>query len=38
MNTISINSENSETSDLHRSLLNLTNIIILKRSYKYAAL
>ena len=33
-----MNSENSETSDLHRLLLNVWNKINLKRSYKYVAL
>ena len=38
MNTIFMNSKNSKTSDPHRSLLNLTENIYLKRSGKYAAL
>ena len=38
MNTIFTNSENSKTSDSHRLLLNLTDIINLKRSDKYVAL
>ena len=38
MNTIFMNSENSETSDCHRLLLNLTDKINLKRSDKYIAL
>ena len=38
MNTIFINSENSKTSDSHRLLLNLTDIINLRRSDKYVAL
>ena len=38
MDTIFMNSENSETSDLHRLLLNLTDKINLKRSDKYVAL
>ena len=33
-----MNSENSETSDLHRLLLNVSNKINLKRSDKYVAL
>ena len=32
MDTIFLNSKNSETSDLHRLLLNLSNKINLKRS------
>ena len=35
MITIFINSKNSKTSDPHRLLLNLTDKIDLKRSYKY---
>ena len=38
MNTIFMNSENSETSDPHRLLLNLTDKTNLKRSDKYVAL
>ena len=38
MVTIFMNSENSETSDPHRLLLNLTDKINLKRSDKYVAL
>ena len=38
MNTISMNSENSETFDPHRILINLTDKINLKRSDKYVAL
>ena len=38
MDTIFMNSENSETSDPHRLLLNLTDKINLKRSDKYVAL
>ena len=38
MNTIFMNSDNSETSDCHRLLLNLTDKINLKRSDKYIAL
>ena len=38
MNTISTNSENSETFDPHRILINLTDKINLKRSDKYVAL
>ena len=38
MNTIFTNSENSKTSDSHRLLLNLTDIINLRRSDKYVAL
>ena len=33
-----MNSENSETSDLHRLLLNVSNKINLKESDKYVAL
>ena len=38
MNTVFINSENSETSDPHRLLLNLTDKIDLRRKDKYIAL
>ena len=38
MNTIFMNSENSETSDPHRLLLNLTDKIVLRRKEKYIAL
>ena len=38
MGTISMNSENSKTSDSHRLFLNLREIINLKRSDKYVAL
>ena len=38
MNTISLNSKNSKTSDTHRLLLNLTDKINWKRSDKYVAL
>ena len=38
MDTISMNSENTKTSDPHRLLLNLTDRINLKRSDKYVAL
>ena len=38
MDTISSNSKNSGTSDTHRSLLNLTDKINLKRSENYVAL
>ena len=38
MDTIFINSKNSETSDPHRLLLNLTDKINLKESDKYVAL
>ena len=38
MDTIFMNSENSETSDPHRLLLDLTDKINLKRSDKYVAL
>ena len=38
MDTIFMNSENSETSDPHRLLLNLLGKINLKRSDKYVAL
>ena len=38
MNTISINSKNSETSDPHRLLLNLIDEIDLRRKYKYTSL
>ena len=38
MNTIFMNSENSETSDPHRLLLNLTDKINVKGSDKYVAL
>ena len=38
MNTISMNSKNSKTFDLHRLLLNLTDKINLKRSDKYVSL
>ena len=38
MNTIFINYKNSQTSDFHRLLLNLTEKIILKRSGKYVPL
>ena len=36
--TIFMNSENSEISDIHRLLLNLSDKINLKRSDKYVAL
>ena len=38
MDTISILSENSKTTDFHRLLLNLSHKINLKRSNKYVAL
>ena len=38
MNTVFINSENSETSDPHRLLLNLTDKIDWRRKDKYIAL
>ena len=38
MDTIIMSSENSKTSEHHRLLLNLTDKINLKRSYKYVAL
>ena len=38
MNTVFLNSENSETSDPHRLLLNLTDKIYLRRRGKYIAL
>ena len=38
MDTIFMNSKNSNTSDPHRLLLNLTDEINLKRSDKYVAL
>ena len=38
MNTISINSENKQTSDPYRSVLNLENKLNLKRDNKYLAL
>ena len=38
MNTILMNSESSETFDLHRLLLNLSGKTNLKRSDKYVAL
>ena len=38
IDTIFMNSENSQTSDLHRLLLNLSDKIDLKRSDKYVAL
>ena len=38
MNTIYMNSENCKTSDPHRLLINLSDIINLKRSDKYVAL
>ena len=38
MNTISLNSKNSKTSDTYRLLLNLTDKINWKRSDKYVAL
>ena len=38
MDTISINSENSKTFELHGLLLNLADKINLKRSNKYVAL
>ena len=38
MNTVFMNSKNSETSDPHRLLLNLTEKINLQRSNKYVAL
>ena len=37
MNTIFLNSEKCKTSDPHRLLLNLTNIIDLRRKDKYIA-
>ena len=38
MNTISMNSKSSKTSDPHRLLLNLTDKIDLRRKDKYIAL
>ena len=38
MDTVFMNSENSETFDPHRLLLNHTDIIYLKRRGKYVAL
>ena len=38
MDTIFMNSKNSETSDPHRLLLNLANRMNLKKSDKYVAL
>ena len=38
MNTVFMNSKNSETSDPHSLLLNLTEKINLQRSNKYVAL
>ena len=38
MDTIFINSENSQTSDTHRLLINLLDKINLKRSDKYITL
>ena len=38
MNTIFTNYKNSKTTDPHRLLLNLTDKIKLKRSYRYVAL
>ena len=38
MDTIFINSKNSKTSDPHKLLLNFSEKINLKRSYKYVAL
>ena len=38
MNTIFMNSKNSKTFDPHRLLLNLTNIIDLRRKDKYIVL
>ena len=38
MNTISINSKNSQTSDPHKLLINLTDKIVLRRKDKYIAL
>ena len=38
MDTIFINSENSNTSDLDRLLFNLTDLVSLKRSDKYVSL
>ena len=38
MNTISMNSENDKTSDPHKLLLSLSDIMNLKRSDKYVAL
>ena len=38
MSTISIDSENSKTSDPHRLLLNLSDKMNLKRIVKYVAL
>ena len=38
MNTIFMNSKNSKISDPHRLLLNLTNIIDLRRKDKYIVL
>ena len=38
MNTISMNSKNSKTSDSHRLLLNLTDKIYLKRKDKHIVL
>ena len=38
MDTVSMNSKNSKTSDLHRLLLNLTDKPDLRRKDKYIAL
>ena len=38
MDTVSINSKNSKTSDPHRLLLNLTDKRDLRRKYKYTSL
>ena len=38
MDTMSMNLENSKTSDAHRLLLNLSDKLDLKRSYKLVAL
>ena len=38
MDTVFMNSKNSETSDLHRLLLNLTDKLDLRRKNKYIAL
>ena len=38
MDTMSMNPENSKTSDAHRLLLNLSDKLDLKRSYKLVAL
>ena len=38
MDTMSVSSENSKTSNPHRLVLNLADQINLRRSYKYIAL